>query len=85
MNVSDGSFSRPGVELTRIESGNGFSRKPSVHAVLADKSQKSLEKPLPFGAVGSRPVPGFGAESRQPDGNREGPALLRRVRLVARP
>jgi hypothetical protein len=57
------------VELTRIESGNGLSRKPSAHAVLADKSRNSLGKPLPFGPVGFRLVPPLGAESRQPDGN----------------
>lgn len=57
------------MELTRIESGKGLSKKPSARAVLADNSQKSFEKPLPFGSVGVRRIPRFGTESRQPDGN----------------
>jgi hypothetical protein len=60
---------KQGVTPTGIEMRHSDSIKPSVHAVLAGKSWKSLEELLPFNSVGSRRVPALGAESRQPDGN----------------
>jgi hypothetical protein len=69
---NDAELLRKVVELTGIEPRNGHFTKLSAHAVLAEKSRKSLGKLLPFGPVGCRPVPAFGAELRQPDGNASG-------------
>jgi hypothetical protein len=53
-----------------VEYGNSDPRKPSTHAILAEKSRELFGKLLPSRPIRFRRVPRLGTGSRQPDGNR---------------